>query len=122
MSAQQEVQRLLDDILQEHGILGAALISRDGLTITAVGRPEMQRETFSAMAATLLGAAEIALTEFGAGKTDCVTATTGRARMILIGASRDMLLVAMADRETPADALVKRMEEAARAIAAAVGG
>lgn len=122
MTLQQELGKLLDDLLKEEGMLGAALISRDGLTVKAAGRPEMHRETFSAMMATLMGAAEIALAEFEGGKARTIVASTERVQMVLQGASRDLLLVTALQPNAPLSKLLPKLEDVARRVAGAVGG
>ena len=119
---QQELSRVLEDALKAPGVLGVALISRDGLCVKAAGRPEMHRETFSAMTATLMGAAEIALGEFDGGKTRSIVAATDRVRMVLLGASRDLLLVATLQTDADVAQLLPKLEKAAREVSAAVGG
>lgn len=122
ITIQQELGKLLDDLLTQDGMVGAALISRDGLTVKAVGRPEMHRETFSAMTATLMGAAEIALGEFDGGKARTIVASTDRVQMVLMGASRDLLLVAAVRPDAAVDKLLPRLQDTAQRVAGAVGG
>lgn len=122
MPLQQQLERALEDLVQLDEILGAALISRDGLCVKAAGRPEMHRETFSAMTATLMGAAEIALGEFDGGKTRSIVAATDKVRMILVGATRDMLLVVTLATDASVDAMLPKIQKAATDIAATVGG
>ena len=118
----QRIGHLLDEVAQEKGVLGVALISRDGLAVKATGRQEMGRETFSAMTATLMGAAEIALSDLAGEKAKTVIATTDRLTLVIVGVSRDLLLVASAQADVPIPKVVSRLEEAAKAVAAAVGG
>lgn len=109
----QRVETILQELVHGDSVHGAALISRDGLCVKASGKAELNRETFSAMTATLMGAAEIALGELGGGRTRSVVATTERGTMILVGATSDLLLVAYA---ASADGAVPRVLQAAEAV------
>ena len=120
--AQARLDALLHDIAKEPGVLGASLVSRDGLAVKTVGSVEMNRETFSAMSATLVGAAEIALAEVDGGKPRSIVCRTERVSLILVGATHDLLLVAYAKADAPADALARRLEAAAGNVAAIVAG
>ncbi len=58
MDSQARIDTVLEEIANEKGVLGVSLVSRDGLAVRGAGRLELRRETFSAMTATVLGAAE----------------------------------------------------------------
>ena len=119
---QARLDALLQDLAKEPGVLGASLVSRDGLAVKTVGAVEMNRETFSAMSATLVGAAEIALAEIDGGKPRSIACHTERVNLVLVGATHDLLLVAYAKSDAPLDALARRLEAAAGNVAAIVAG
>jgi predicted regulator of Ras-like GTPase activity (Roadblock/LC7/MglB family) len=116
------LEALLQELAKEPGLLGAALVSRDGLAVQAAGSLALARETFSAMSATFMGAAEIALSELGDGKMRSIVASTDRMKLITIGATRDLLLVACAASDTSAETLLPRLEAAAKNVAHIVSG
>lgn len=118
---QAKLEAVLGELLKHAGTRGAALVSRDGLTVKVAGRQEMNRETFSAMTATLVGAAEIALSEVDAGKPRHVMARTSSVTLVLVGATIDLLLVVIADAEADTVALCERAEKAAAHVANIVG-
>lgn len=122
MDRQQRLEALLDALSTEKGVLGAALVSRDGLAVRASGKLALSRETFSAMTATFMGAAEIALAELDGGKTHSLVATTDRVKLIVVGATRDLLLVACTQADMPHDKLLPRLESAAQNVAVVVSG
>lgn len=122
MEPQQRLEALLEEIGHEKGVLGAALISRDGLAVRATGKLAQSRETFSAMTATVMGAAEIAIAELDGGKTHHLIATTDRLKLIIVGATRDLLLVAATQADAPHDKLLPRLESAAQNVALVVSG
>lgn len=122
MDRQKRLESLLDELGRERGVLGVALVSRDGLPVRATGRIEMSRETFCAMSATVLGAAEIALAEVDGGKTQHLIATTDRVRLIVMGSTRDLLLVATLQLDTPHEPFLQRLQAAAQNVALVVSG
>lgn len=116
------LEALLGDLVKQAGVRGAALVSRDGLSVKTAGRQELNRETFSAMSATLMGAAEIALSEVDGGKPRSIVCHTDRVKLILVGATSDLLLVVYADADAALEGLVPRIELAASSISAIVSG
>ena len=116
------VDAILGKLAQEPGVLGAALISRDGLCVRSAGRSELNRETFSAMSATVMGAAEIALRELDGGATRSIVAATDKVMVVVVGASREMLLVVSANADVSIQALVGKVQQAAADVAKALAG
>lgn len=87
-----QAQSALDELMAS-GAVGAGVVGRDGLPILLkVARP-VQEETFSAMAAAMLGAAEAALLEFGASEPATITVESGRMRLVLAGLDDQHLLI-----------------------------
>lgn len=122
MDRQQRLEALLEDLSGEKGVLGAALVSRDGIAIRATGKLAQGRETFGAMSATVMGAAEIAIGELDGGKTLHLIATTDRLKLLIVGATRDLLLVACIQADASHEKLLPRLESAAHNVALVVSG
>lgn len=122
MDSQKRLEAILDELARTRGVLGAAIVSRDGLPLRHAGRIEMSRETFSAMSATVMGAAEIALGEVDAGKSRHLVATTDRLRLLIVGATRDLLLVATTQLDVPPDAFLQQLQAAAQNVALVASG
>lgn len=122
MDRASRLDAILGDLMKLEGALGAALVSRDGLCVRSTGRAELSRETFSAMSATVMGAAEIALRELDGGPTRCVVASTERVKVLVLGATREMLVVAYATAESPLVPLQSAAEQAAREVGKVLGG
>lgn len=122
MEKQTRLEALLDTIAKEPGVLGASLVSRDGLAVRSSGKLGLSRETFSAMTATYMGAAEIALAELDGGKMQHVVASTDRMKLIVLGATRDLLLVVCTQADVAHDKILPRIEAAAQNIAVVVSG
>lgn len=122
MDKQSRLEGLLDALGKEPGVLGASLVSRDGLAVRSSGRLSLSRETFSAMTATFMGAAEIALSELDGGKTQHIVASTDRVKLVVLGATRDLLLVVCTQADVAHDKLIPRLEAAAQNVATVVSG
>ena len=92
-------KELLDKVLSELKnvvtIEASAIVTRSGLLISADIPQQISAETFAAMSATILGAAETTTLEMGKGSPDRVIVETGEGRIITIGAGEKALLVCM---------------------------
>jgi predicted regulator of Ras-like GTPase activity (Roadblock/LC7/MglB family) len=114
---QDRLQGLLADLVQQQGVIGAGLVSRDGIRVLDAWRRETSnKETFSAMSATLMGAAEIALSELVGVKTRRVVAESSRVTMVVVGASDDLLLVALAESDVRLDRFLAVVDAAANGV------
>ena len=119
---QARLESLLEQLAKEPGVLGAALVSRDGLAVRASGKLALSRETFSAMTATFMGAAEIALAELDGGRMQNIVASTDRVKLIVLGATRDLLLVVCTQTDVSHEQILPRVEAAAQNLATVVSG
>lgn len=122
MARHEQLERLLRDLSEQPGVQGAALISRDGLLIRSVGKQDGNRETFSAMSATMMGAAEIALAEIDSSPLRFMLAQTDTKKIVTMGATPDMLLVVHADASLSLDAILGIARSAAGEVAAVIAG
>jgi predicted regulator of Ras-like GTPase activity (Roadblock/LC7/MglB family) len=120
-SARAQAEAALEALVAS-GAVGAGVVGRDGLPVLLKASRPVQEETFSAMAAAMLGAAEAALLELGAGEPATVTVEAGPVRLVLAGLDDRHLLVVAAP-SGPAGARVQAGLEAARGrLRAALGG
>lgn len=103
----QRLDALLEKLAKEQGVMGVALVSRDGLPVRTSGRVELARETFSAMTATVMSATEIALAELNGGKVRHLVAVTDRIKLVIVGATPDILLVAALQPDAPHERLLQ---------------
>lgn len=106
MEQQERLQKTLDGLVTEDDLLGAALVSRDGIPVLSSFSQRLDQRTFSilvegAMVATLMGAAEEAMEELEAGEIEHITIETAEFRMIILGASSDLLCLAITDTSIP---------------------
>lgn len=90
------VRQLLAGLVDGKRILGAAVVSRDGLPVQSHMARPVSEESFCAMAAALLGAAEGALQEWTEERPQRAMAESPTLRMTLEGLDADFILAAVA--------------------------
>ena len=121
-----EKQRLLqaavDNLVARKGILGALLVRRDGISILHRGRQQINPETFGAMCAVAVGAAETAFSELGPPETPHIRAETGRHRLLITGATDEVILVVIGDRTVDWLDLGRGLDEATAGIGKILSG
>ncbi|MEM2918212.1 MAG: roadblock/LC7 domain-containing protein [Candidatus Altiarchaeota archaeon] len=76
-------------------IEGSAIVTRDGLLIASDLPRDVDAETFAAMSATMLGAAETAVSELKRGIVERVIAEGKQSKLIAKGAGASAVLVSM---------------------------
>lgn len=103
------------------GVQGSAVLSRDGITIVADLPTPASRETFSAMAAAMLGAAETAMIEIGQHVPQRVILENPDVRLVASGINNDLLLVVIAKTSAPLAGLVKDLQSATDAVRKIMG-
>ncbi len=92
-SIKDQLNTLLDDLNFDNNIDASAVVSRDGLLITANMANELDAETFAAMTATMMGAAETAILELDKGKISQILVESDKSKILCIGAGKRALLV-----------------------------
>lgn len=116
-----QAQAILDALVAK-GVLGAGIVGRDGLPILLRFPRPVQEETFSAMSAALLGAAEAALLELAEQGPATVTVDAGRMRLAVAGLDDVHLLVVAAPATLDAASLAARLAEGTRNLQAVLRG
>ncbi len=111
-----ELKPALRALRQDFNAFASAIISRDGLIMAGDISEEVSSETFGIMCATLLGAASTAHSELRIGTPIGVIVESEDSMMIVVGAGRKTLIVAVLPREADCDAAKKRLEELAETI------
>lgn len=119
---QQRLEEALKRLVGDGEVRGAVLVSRDGFCVLNQFNRLPSPETFSAMSATLVGAAEAALSELGVRHATRVVVSTETDRLVTVGATDELLLVALLDGDAALEASLGRIDEAARSVAKIVGG
>lgn len=75
-------------------------MSRDGLVVLADLAPNLDRESFSAMLAATLAAAETALIEIGRRAPERILVENQGTRLLVVGVSDQLLLAVLANGTT----------------------
>ncbi len=95
MTTTEMLEKILHDINNTGGVEASAIASRDGLLICSTIPKKQHAETFVAMSATMIGAAETATTELGKGIPDRIIVESKHGRIIGTGAGSKALLLVM---------------------------
>jgi predicted regulator of Ras-like GTPase activity (Roadblock/LC7/MglB family) len=113
---QRMLQAAVDNLVARKGILGAMLVRRDGISIMHRGRQQINPETFGAMCAVAVGAAETAFSELGPPETPQIRAETSRHRLLIMGATDEVILVVIGERTVDWNDLGRGLTEATEGI------
>lgn len=111
-----ELKPALRALRQSCGAMASAVVSRDGLVIAADLPEGVSMETFAIMCATLLGAASTANSELKVGTPNHVLVESEDAKMVVVGAGRKALIVAVVGRKGDASIALKKLDELAETI------
>jgi predicted regulator of Ras-like GTPase activity (Roadblock/LC7/MglB family) len=111
-----ELKPALRALRQSCGATASAVISRDGLVIAADVPEGISMETFAIMCATLLGAASTANSELRAGTPLHVFVESEEAKMVVVGAGRKALIVAVIGKNADQNLALKKLDELAETI------
>lgn len=108
------LEEVLDEIRSIPSVYEATVVSRSGMHIAGDAPKGVHLETFVAMSAILLGAAETATAELK-DKLQSVSIELSRGRMVLVSAGTRALLVLTASKDISAlDLAAKAKEFAAK--------
>ena len=108
------VDKLLSDLKKSGGVEACAAVSRDGLLIKSSMQKEQFAESFAAMSATMLGAAETASTELGKGVPNRVIVESSQGRLIAVGAGPKALLVVIVSPEAGLGLILLELDKSAK--------
>ncbi|MDY6864361.1 MAG: roadblock/LC7 domain-containing protein [Halobacteriota archaeon] len=111
------LDKLLDDLKRVGNIEASAVVSRDGLLMASDIPGGVHAETFAAMNATMMGAAETAISELNKGIPDRVIIESKEAKVIVTGAGQKALLVAMSRPEAGLGLVLVEMEKISEKLA-----
>ncbi len=111
-----ELKPALRSLRSSCGSMASAVISRDGLVIAADMPEGVSMETLAIMCATLLGAASTANTELHVGTPQHVIVESEEAKMVVVGAGRKALIVAVIGKKADAALATKKLDEMAETI------
>ncbi len=101
----------LDILMGHEGVLGSALITRDGGVMIADLPKGMHSETFAIMCATMVGAAHTINSDIDIGSTDSISVNAQRGKFIITKAGRKELLAVVVDEDSELSDLKDVIEE-----------
>src|SRR3990172_4648855 len=107
------IDKILADLRKVGGVEACAAVSRDGLLIGSNIHKEQFAESFAAMSATMLGAAETATIELGKGVPHRVIVESSQGRLIAVGAGRKALLVVIVSKDAGLGLILLELDKAA---------
>jgi predicted regulator of Ras-like GTPase activity (Roadblock/LC7/MglB family) len=108
------IDKLVSDLKKSGGVEACAAVSRDGLLIKSSLQKEQFAESFAAMSATMLGAAETASTELGKGVPNRVIVESTEGRLIAVGAGPKALLVVIVNSGAGLGLILLELDKAAK--------
>ena len=108
------VDKLISELKKAGGVEACAAVSRDGLLIRSSMQKEQFAESFAAMSATMLGAAETASTELGKGVPNRVIVESTQGRLIAVGAGPKALLVVIVNPEAGLGLILLELDKSAK--------
>lgn len=106
------LEKILKDLKSVGDVEAGAVVSRDGLLIAADISQNVNSDSFAAMTATMLGAAETATSELGKGVPDRVIVEGNGGKIITTGAGFKALLVAMTSSQANLGLILLEMNKA----------
>lgn len=116
MSAVRDRAQVALDGLVAKGLLGAGIVGRDGLPLLLRFSRPVGDETFGAMAAAALGAAEAALAELGGRGPVSLTIESAGLRIAVAGLDDAHILVLAAPAALSSDMLSASVEAGRKAL------
>ncbi len=115
-STLEALEKVLTDLKKVGGVEASAAASRDGLLMKAIMPTGQHAETFAAMSATMLGAAETATTELGKGIPERVIVESEHGKLIATGAGPKALLIVLTTPDAGLGLILLELEKASKII------
>ncbi len=112
------LDKILSDTKKVGGVEASIVASRDGLLIASNIPSSLcaRAETFAAMSATMLGAAETATTELGKGVPDRIIVESEHGKLIATGAGSKALFVVLTEPNAGLGLILVELEKATEKI------
>lgn len=121
MTTIEMLEKILKNINNIGGVEASAVASRDGLLICSTIPKKQHAETFVAMSATMIGAAETATTELGKGIPDRIIVESKHGKIIGTGAGAKALLLVMTQPDAGLGLVLIEMAKASEQIKKVLG-
>lgn len=117
----EKLEEILNGLKNTGGVEASAVASRDGLLLHSTISGKYHAETFAAMSATMLGAAETATTELGKGIPERIIVESNDWKIITTGAGPRALLIVMTEPDAGLGLILIEVEKAAGKIKEILG-
>lgn len=121
MTTTEMLEKILSSINNMGGVEASAIASRDGLLICSTIPKKQHAETFVAMMATMIGAAETATIELGKGIPERIIVESKSGRIIGTGAGGKAVLLVMTKPDAGLGLVLIEMSKAAEQIKQVLG-
>ncbi len=102
----------LDNLMEKEGVMGSALITRDGGVLIADLPSGIHSETFAIMCATIFGAAHTINSDLEIGSPESVSVNAQKGKFIIAKAGRKELLAVVVDDDSELSDFNDVIEEA----------
>lgn len=116
LSLKQLLEQVLADLSRIGHLEASAIISRDGLLMAHYTPEGTHAETFAAMAATMMGAAETAMSELRKSIPDRVIVESSTGKLVAKGAGPKALVVVSVRPEAGLGLVLHELEKASQKI------
>lgn len=116
MSIKEDLETVLAQLKRTGDVEASAVVSRDGLLMASDIPAGIYAETFAAMAATMLGAAETAVAELKKGIPERLIVESKEGKVIATGAGPKALLVVMTSPQAGLGLILVEMSKASEKI------
>ncbi|MDW7727738.1 MAG: roadblock/LC7 domain-containing protein [Candidatus Methanoperedens sp.] len=107
------IGNILADLKKVRGVEACAAVTREGLLISAIMQNKRFAESFTAMSATMFGAAETVITELNKGLPDRVIVDSRHGRIIAVGAGPKALIVVLFNSDAGLGLVLIELEKSA---------
>ncbi|MEW5936389.1 MAG: roadblock/LC7 domain-containing protein [Candidatus Thermoplasmatota archaeon] len=121
-SKSERLQQALKKITAVSGVVGAAIVARNGLLMASDLPREVDERRLGAMTATMMGAVETASITLNKGSVRRVIAEVEHATIAAMGAGPKAILVCTAQNGVSLGMLLLEMEEQAMNVKGILGG
>jgi hypothetical protein len=108
----EDLGRVLIDMRRAGYVRAMAVVSREGILVAYDMPPDVHAETFAAMAAIMLNAAETAALELHEAPPDRLIVETDEGKLVVAGAGERMMLVALIEARAGLGHVIVEMSKA----------
>ncbi|HMK46855.1 MAG TPA: roadblock/LC7 domain-containing protein [Methanocella sp.] len=117
-----DISRVVTDLKRVGGVRAVAVVSREGILIASDMPSDVHAETFAAMAAVMLCAAEAATLELERAVPDRLIVETDEGKLFIMGAGERSMLVVLTETRSGAGQIIVEMGRAVNRVQEILGG